>query len=196
MRKIFYIILIFLSSMFVCYAQDIGFAQHEQSEMLINPSLTGNFEEHGRAILLYKNQLKQISGTAYNTFGASMEANIIDKFGVGIQFLTDQTGLQNYSTNQFNSSFSIQTTLNDMNSLAFGVQVSWTQKFVNLGEQTWNSQYDGFEINNSLATGEENVDDIQYVDASAGWMWKYKNPTLFNFSIGLGAYHLSRPKYK
>src|SRR5690554_1022757 len=116
MKKIFYSLLFFLNSIFVCYAQDIVFAQHEQSEMHINPALTGNFEEHGRAILHYKNQWKQISGTAYNTFGASMEANIIDKFGVGVQFLKDQTGLQNYSTNHFNSSFSIQTPLNNLNS--------------------------------------------------------------------------------
>ncbi|MDA3882207.1 MAG: PorP/SprF family type IX secretion system membrane protein [Bacteroidales bacterium] len=195
MRKLFYSILLLIIGSIFCSAQDIGFAQHEQSEMLINPALTGNFEEHGRAILHYRNQWKHITGTAYNTFGASIEANLIDKFGVGIQFLKDQTGIHNYSTNQLNSSFSLQTELNSMNYLGFGVQLSWTQKYIDYGDQTWNSQYDGFEINTEIPTGEVNINTIQFVDVSAGWVWKYKNPSFFNFDIGIGAYHLSRPKY-
>ncbi|MFO7868722.1 MAG: PorP/SprF family type IX secretion system membrane protein [Bacteroidales bacterium] len=195
MKKLLYSMFIVIYSITKCFGQDISFAQHEQSDMLINPALTGNFKGHARGILQYKNQWKHIVGSPYKTYAASIDATILNTYGLGIQFLKDQTGINNYSTNQINSSFSLQTNLNKNNTLGFGIQLSWTQKFIDLENQTWNSQYDGLEINTSLASGEEHFDDIQYLDVSAGWIWKYTNNNKYNIDIGVGAYHLSRPKY-
>ncbi|MBI5541856.1 MAG: PorP/SprF family type IX secretion system membrane protein [Bacteroidia bacterium] len=197
MIKHFFILFIILINVFFCCAQDIHFSQFNNSPLMINPALSGEFQGKGRFILNCRNQWKSITKNSFKTYSFSTDYSFLkEKLSTGLFVFKDIAGDGNMSISQINLSVASKVQINKTNYLKIGIQGAWSQKHFDANKLTWNSQYDGNIINPNLYSGEVNYqENYNFLDITTGVLWthRFKNKTKFN--IGLSAFHVNKPKY-
>jgi len=199
-KKILSIILISITALSL-RAQDIHFSQFYASPLNLNPAMTGLFNGNLRGVVNYRNQWNSFA--PFTTYAGSVDVNLGHSFldndliGVGVSFFNDVAGDAEFSTTQANFSMSYIKTLGSgfaKNYLSVGFQGGLSQRSVDYSKLTFGSQFNGFEYDPSLSTGENMAfENLSHVDLAAGITWMLVPKDEMNFYIGLAFHHLNAP---
>lgn len=196
MKKIF----LFLNVIFLnlCYSQDIHFSQFNNTPLMLNPALVGDFQGKGRYIVNYRNQWRSISKNSYKTYAFSADYSFLkEKFAAGLSLYKDLAGDGNMSTSEINLTVASKIRISKNNFFKLGIQASLSQKRIDINKLTWNSQFDGNIINTNMSSGEINYrESFNYLDFATGFLWthRYKNKSKLN--LGMSAFHVNQPLNK
>jgi type IX secretion system PorP/SprF family membrane protein len=181
-------------------AQDFHFSQFYSNPQLLNPALTGNFQEDYRVNLIHRNQWNTI-GSKFQTTAFGGDINIQggklnkDKIGVGVQiYLDDQASV--LSIQGFLTSLSYIHTLDGhrRHHLAGGVQFGYMRKNLNTDNLQFGSQYQNYQYNSS-ASSNESFDnfDLSSITLQAGISYSYDLTKLAHLFTGLSVYQITGP---
>ena len=181
-------------------AQDFHFSQFYSNPQLLNPALTGNFQEDYRVNLIHRNQWSSI-GSKFQTTAFGGGINIQggklnkDKIGVGVQvYLDDQAGV--LSTQGFLGSLSYIHTLDGhrRHHLAGGFQLGYMRKSLNTDGLQFGSQYQNNQYNAASSSNEEyEAFDLSSVTVQAGISYSYDLTKLSHLFTGLSVYQITAP---
>ena len=190
-------------------AQDIHFSQFYAAPLTQNPAMAGvNYDF--ALNLNYKDQWRSV-GAPYKTMAASADSKLNKKradhgyFAGGINFFSDRAGDSNMGTTQANFSLAYQAVVGLHQTLGGGIQAGFAQRSMLYDGLTWGNQFDGFNYDPDLPTGEKSGgESFTYGDLGVGVVWAYNNTDGhinvtdnhdLKFNLGLSAFHLTRPKY-
>jgi type IX secretion system PorP/SprF family membrane protein len=183
------------------FAQDFHFSQFYSNPQLLNPALTGNFQEDYRLNFIHRNQWSGI-GSKFQTTAFGGDINIQggklnkDKIGVGVQvYLDDQASVLN--TQGFLTSLSYIHTLDGhrRHHLAVGVQFGYMKKNLDTEGLQFGNQYQSYQYNSS-ASNDENFDkfDLSSITLQAGASYSYDLTKLSHLFTGLSVYQMTAPE--
>lgn len=184
-------------------AQDIHFSQFYETSVLRNPALTGIYNGDYRFGVMYKNQWNSISAP-FQTATASGEmkkqiGSSQDYLGFGVLGFFDRTGSINLTTLSGNFAVSYNKNLNQEHNtfLSFGLMGGYLQRNYDPSKMTLGNQFNGTNYDPSLPSG-ENLPSPKMSQMDIGFGANYTSNTgadnKTNYSIGLAAYHLTRPE--
>jgi type IX secretion system PorP/SprF family membrane protein len=180
MKKGFLIILIVCFCGKLLPAQDIHFSQINNTPLILNPSLTGNFDGDVRAVINAKQQWQSIT-IPYQTLAASLDMSLFrkkwkeDYMGAGLSFFTDKAGDASMGTTQVNASLSFNRGIDKKNNVLFGIEGGWGQRSFDITKLTWDNQYNGSAFDPTLPSNEPPTvnNNFSYIDFAAGGSWAY-----------------------
>ena len=200
MKKLLVICCCILFAQFV-QAQDIHFSQFYAAPMLTNPANTGNFTGSVRLGLNYRDQWGSVT-VPYKTFSAYADAGIqpkkaVNRFGIGVIAFADQAGDGILSTNKIylSSAYHIGYTEKSNMRFAMGLTGGFVQKTVDITKLTFNSQWNDFEFDESLANNESpTTATLDYVDIGAGAQLTIMPYEGERYIIGASLMHINEPQ--
>lgn len=183
------------------YSQDIHFSQFDKTPLNTNPSFTGLTECDYRIVANHRNQWQSIT-TPYKTYSFSFDMpfyiNTLRKgfFGLGAVINNDIAGDSELSTSQFelNGAFHYRLSKDSSSIISLGISNNFNQKSINYQNLRFGSQYDGYQYNSSLGSGEQfSENNLQYIDFNLGAniFQKFEKNI---FVLGISYYHLNAPK--
>lgn len=204
MKKILYIILIFVSS--VSVAQDIHFSQIQESPLWLNPANAGMFGGYLRAIANYRNQWMAM-GNAYQTMALSVDAKTFKTtrnkayLGVGLFVFNDKAGAAKIGTTQAQLHLNAIIQTSKKSRLAGGLYAGFSQNSANYASLTYGNQYTGKEFDQSIASGETvNYTSFVNMDAGVGLNYEFSSANIdmvrddiFSLKIGGALHHINKP---
>lgn len=192
---LFFLLLLILS----VNAQDTHFSQFYWSYSNLNPALTGQFNGNYRLNSNYKSQWSSVS-EPFNTISFSAEGKRLIKnyapLNFGISILSDQAGLGDLQTNQFNLSVARNWKLNADSSfsLGSGLQIGYTNRSINFNNFTFDQQYNGNRFVESRSNGENfATNSFGFLNLNLGMAFHYQFERRKKYSLGISTYNLSRP---
>lgn len=196
MKKLLFIFLCSFMLMKL-HSQDIHFSQYNSAPLILNPSLTGAFDGKMRATANYKSQWNSISPQMYRTMAASIDGSLLnEKLGCGILFFNDKAGTSKMGHTQVALAASTKVKVNDNSSLRAGLMASFNQRTVDYTNLKWENQWDGQAFNTAQTSGETNANNnYSYFDVSAGVSFHTLINKNIKWNVGIGAFHLNKPKY-
>lgn len=185
-------------------AQDIHFSQFYEVSMLRNPALTGIYNGDYRMGLMYRNQWSSISAP-FQTAMASVEfkkqlGESQDFLGFGAMAFYDRTGSINLTTLSGNAAISYNKNLNSEHGtfLSLGIMAGYLQRNYDPSKMTFGNQYNSGTGYNPTNPSGENLPNPKVSQMDFGLGINYTTNTgaddKTNFTIGLAAYHLTRPE--
>lgn len=181
--------------------QDIHFSQFNGSLLNLSPGFTGLFNGDFRVGAIYRSQWQTVP-VKYSTVSLAGEARIKplqltrDMVGVGLTFNNDRAGDARYGTTQLYASGNYIFLGSPDSSLLItaGLNVGWGQVGFDYTKMTFDNQYDGFQYNQGLASGEQfELTRYNYVDINLGSAVQYILNGKHRFVYGLGLYHINSP---
>ncbi|MBI5218982.1 MAG: PorP/SprF family type IX secretion system membrane protein [Bacteroidia bacterium] len=191
------------------FSQDLHFSQYCASPLTMNPALAGTFNGDIRGILSYRDQWNKLDN-AYKTYAFNCDAQIYKQrtntgfLGGGISFFYDLAGASGLATTLANISVSYHLKFNKENLFTVGLQGGILQQKINDSHFQWDSQYDGYNYNPTLASN-ENINKNGYIvpDISLGGVWNYRSKRVkdlndnngFKSELGLAVFHVTKPEY-
>lgn len=205
-----YIILLILAiASNMLQAQDIHLTQTNMTPLLVNPANAGA-EYDIRGILNYRSQWKSADApfvtmmAAYDMNFKTAKPSKLGYFAGGIYFFNDKAGTSSMTTNQANLTAAYHVNINSKNTLGLGLQGGYFQRSTNTSELKWGSQFDGFEYNSDIGSGEITGEKftVGSTDANAGLLWTYRNDEKYFsgekiiITGGLSFHHLTKPSYE
>lgn len=185
-------------------AQDIHFSQFYETSILRNPALTGIYNGEYRMSVMYRNQWNSISAP-FQTATASGEVkkqigNSEDFIGFGLLGFFDRTGSINLTTLSGNFAVSYNKNLDNQHStfLSVGLMGGYLQRNYDPSKMTLGNQYiPGVGYDPSAPTGER-LPNPKMSQMDIGLGVNYTSNTgadnKTNYSVGVSAYHLTRPE--
>ena len=192
-------------------AQDLHFSQTIQTPLLMNPAAAGVFDGWERISVNHRNQWLGAS-TSFMSTSIAADANFAKTdfndrayFGVGLMFYTDVGGDGNFGNQQGSLTLSGILPMGRTGStLSAGIQGGFGQRSVNVGNLTFNSQWNGSGFDPTLNSGEANLgSSFAYIDASGGLLYQFDGGQStfarnndFKFQLGFSGYHLNAPELK
>lgn len=174
--------------------------------LLVNPANAGS-QYTMRGILNYRTQWGSVS-EPYVTMMAAYDMNFkkanskTGYFAGGLFVYNDKAGASEMKTTQVNLSLAYHLNLNEKHTLGIGAQGGYFQRSANISKLTWGSQFDGYQYNESLGTGESpDFNGISFgsTDYTAGLLWTFRNEEKYfsgnnvYLSSGISFHHLSKP---
>jgi type IX secretion system PorP/SprF family membrane protein len=209
MKRICTSILIFLVFGKVnTFSQDIHFSHFEFSPLTLNPGLAGA-NSPMQAIVNYRSQWKSVA-TPFKTFAASFDARFNENkrnkkgiFAGGINFFNDQSGDLKVTTNTASLNLAYHLILDRKSTVGLGMYTGFGQRAIQPSNGRWGSQYDGFDYNPLLESGENIASaSFSYLDAGAGLLYTYKKNEGYMtqndqiaLNAGLASFHVNRPGF-
>ncbi|MBA7563499.1 hypothetical protein ES708_05158 [subsurface metagenome] len=170
-------------------AQETQFTLFHYSPLTLNPANTGSFNGDLRIAGNFRNQWAGTS-TPFRTAAVSMDTKLFllhQKFGIGVHFLNDESGVGGLTYNKLYASLSYEKELND-NYFSLGLQAGYVFGSFN----SW-TVWDNTTGNFSAPSGEENFrEKMSYFDLNAGLSWK-RSINIFEPEIGVSFFHLNAP---
>jgi len=209
----FYICLLLLfASTLNIHGQDMHFSQFQQSPLLLNPSLAGNFEGSYRLVVNQRTQWRSVT-TPYSTFACSMDANNLPMpdglfnsedgnasewpFHAGISFYTDKAGDSQLKTTGINLIVSddFKLPFNDQTTLRAGAMVGYTAMKIDYSKLNYDNQWNGTAYDPSL-NSEEGFPRAGrgFFNLNLGLLVNHAITKEQSLNFGLSAFNLSQPK--
>jgi len=206
MKKITYLLCLFLIHAGISMGQDIHFSAMDYSPLTLNPALAGANKDLS-ATVHYRKQWNAVA-SPYETIagGASIRLNNnkIKEQGIlalGVNFYNDVAGLSKMTTNGGSLSFAYHLVLAKDHFLGLGLQGGFGSRSIGVNDGRWGNQYNGTEYDPTISGENFGSPSFSYFDANAGLVYSYhptnnsRNNNGTNLNIGLAAYHLSQPNY-
>lgn len=197
MKKIFYILILGLSCSLK--AQDWHFSQFDASPLMVNPGAAGSYQGDYRGNLNYKSQWASISNP-YKSMAASFDMPALRNYngykltGLGLYIMRDKAGKSGYGFTQANLNISQSIAVTKFQEISLGLSFGYGQVSANLNGLRWDNQYNGYEYDGALPTGEGLFfPKSNYFDISAGLLFRFFSTDLNETQFGISASHLNRP---
>jgi type IX secretion system PorP/SprF family membrane protein len=159
--------------------QDMQISQYDQAPIMFNPANTGMLKYTDlRVAALYRTQWSSLS-SSFTTFGLSFDMALDDRWGVGGVFVNNDAA-NVINTSNFLGSLAYQITdpNNTKYMLTAGVQLGILYKRLNTNEMIFDSQFDGFNFDNTI-NSMESFDRFNrlMIDANIGMSFKSTDRT-------------------
>lgn len=207
MKKYLYIITLFVSS--VGFSQDIHFSQIQESPLWLNPANAGFMNGYFRAIANYRNQWASM-GNAYQTMAISVDASTLKTkkgkayLGLGLFVFNDRAGVAKMGTTQGQLHLNAIIKTSKKSKLGGAVYIGFNQNSANYASLTYANQYNGKEIDNTIANGEVvTYTSFMSSDVGAGLNYEFSSANIdmlrddiFSLKIGAAVHHLNQPVQK
>ncbi len=185
-------------------AQDPQFSQYYGAPLHLNPALTGGFDARYRVSAIYRDQWSGPLEQAIKTFGAGLDLRFDlpggvfagDAAAVGLQFVTDQAGSLNLSTNSISLSTAFHKLLGQSNRtyISAGAQFSTVQRNLLYKDLVFQDQFDGVDQYIG-ATGEDlPANNYSFGDFSAGLNYFSAPSDALSIFLGAAMHHIVEPE--
>lgn len=189
-------------------AQDPRLAQPQAVPVLLSPGAAG-MGDGLRAALLHRLRPGppapfSASVLAYDAPAgdARKRAEKRSGFGYGFHAIDERAGAPRLRSTQVSAALARQVRLGGSAALSGGVQLGLLQRFADLGDAAWASQYNGFAYDAALPSGEGFALRPRTVaDAAAGLCFRMSRAgnaregrARLELETGLAGHHLSRPR--
>ncbi|MBA2610554.1 MAG: PorP/SprF family type IX secretion system membrane protein [Bacteroidetes bacterium] len=205
MKKNYFIIFILVAKNIFC--QDIHLTQYFIAPQTINPAAFGVINSF-EAGLQHKSQWNAFT-KGFTTYSAFINKQITAKttenkgyFSAGLNFGYDRSGDGNLTTIGGCLPLNYSLKLNDHQFLTSGVSIGFAQKSITSLNQTWGSQFDGFNYNSSLASENQAQQSVTALDLGTGIaLINKKNGKKFAMNtepsntLGFSVAHINKPNY-
>jgi type IX secretion system PorP/SprF family membrane protein len=207
MKKILLIVILFISSL--SYSQDVHFSQIQECPLWLNPANAGFMNGYFRAIANYRNQWAAM-GNAYQTMALSVDASTLKTkkgkayLGMGLFVFNDRAGVAKMGSTQAQIHLNAIIKTSKKSKLGGAVYLGFNQNSANYAALTYESQYNGKEIDNTLGTGEA-VTYASFINSDVGVGLNYEfssanidmlRDDIFSLKIGGAVHHLNQPVQK
>lgn len=202
----------FLFKVVLLPGQDVHFTQPDNSPMFTNPALTGVFGGDTRYTAGYRSQWTSVP-VDYRTFTASVDHKFFGRrarsgfFAGGLSFHYDRAGTSPLTYLQLALNGSYTQKISSHFYTTVGVQLGGTQRRLDLGNLTFDNQYDpeAGAANLDLDNGENLFDNSanNFFDLSTGinFRWQALDDAALvdrldkrsSIDFGIGIFHLNQP---
>jgi type IX secretion system PorP/SprF family membrane protein len=182
-------------------AQDIHFSQFPYSPLNLSAAQTGHFDGDLRLNALHRRQWASVT-VPYRTFSAGADGKLgavragLERWGAGFLFNQDIAGDGDFQVLQAELSFSYTQPLgsDSIHFLRGGLSIGMMQKKINFNKLNFDAQYDGFNFNPLLSSGESpERTHFSTFDAGGALGWTaYTNAVQWNLDVQMG--HLNQPR--
>jgi len=197
---------ILLSLSFGLNAQDIHFSQIQESPLWLNPANAGFFNGYMRAVANYRNQWASM-GNAFQTMGVSLDGNVLKAakkkayLGLGLFVFNDRAGVAKIGTTQAQVHINAIVKASRKSRIAGGIYLGVNQNSATYASLTYANQYNGKEIDKTIATGEiVNYTSFVTSDVGAGINYEYASSNvdmtrddIFSIKLGAAVHHINQP---
>lgn len=182
-------------------AQDIHFSQFDGALLNISPGFTGLFKGDYRLSAIYRTQWQSVP-VSYSTFNMNAETRLKPRYlakdmvGLGFSFYNDKAGDARYGSTQVYAQANYIHLAKPDSSLIItgGFNVGWSQIGFDLSKMTFDSQFDGIELNQALSSGERFTQTrTNYLDVNLGSVLQYQFSKRKKLIVALGLHHLTQP---
>lgn len=191
---------------FIGKSQDMRFSMNHEAPTLLNPALSCT-QYDTRVIANFRNQWATVS--PYQTFGLSVEKSInrlkLKKsyIGVALNVFNDKAGDAGMSSLLATLGVNAVIKVGKSSKLSGGIGGGINYRTVSPDKFKWESQYNGYEHDPTLPSGEINVQkNAIQSDLVAGLVYRYAKSERYisaedgtKFDIGFSVFHFNRPKY-
>lgn len=189
-------LLLFLGISTKISGQDFQLSQWDAAPVAFSPAQTGMLKFTDlRVAALYRSQWSSLA-TSFNTFGLSFDMALNDRWGGGIVFLNqDAANIINTSNFLASAAYQITDPNNTKYMLSAGVQLGFLYKRLNTNEMIFDSQFDGFNFDNSLPTFEQFDRTARFMlDANLGMSYRSTDRTKkINPFADFAVFHVTTP---
>lgn len=182
-------------------AQDIHYSQAHNSVLNINPALTGIFNQDIRLSANYRHQWYTVP-VSYMTFTGAYDqkfhkpGNEFGFFSGGVLFNYDQAGDSRLTMLQLSLSGSYTFILNKNNLLTIGLQAGGSNRHFSDQQLKWDSQFNGFLYDPSLAGENFDFMNLYYFSSGTGINYRWQKSDRTKFDLGFASYNITAPKNK
>ena len=190
-RRILILMFYCLSTM--VRSQDIHFSQFTNFSQQYNPGLTGQFEQMLKVQAARREQWNGVVN-GYETNGIDAQYKLLSNFndnflGFGLMALQDKAGKSGIKSLNIKASAAFHLMVNERNLISSGVQFGYEQRSFNLGDLSWDSQWNGVNYDPTLDDKERFVTtNRNYMDVGIGGNWKTRRRK-WRISVGYGLFH-------
>jgi len=183
-------------------AQERYFTQFYAEPLLLDPSLTGNFDGNYRINLGYRNQWFKNLENPFSTFALSVDLNfdldkrkrVNDMAAAGLYFANDKAGVLSFGNTEMGVAGSYKKSLGPGKYLSGGLYLSLVQRNINFTNITFEDQFNG--ENGYTAGTAENLggNNFSYFDQGIGISYSDYAQKTSGFNVGIALAHPTRPE--
>ncbi len=165
----------------------------------LNPALTGNFDGDWRFTGNQKSQWRSVS-RPYNTFALSAESKeelLLPGLYHAFNLYHDAAGDGNLRTIEMNLSNAYQYYLNrdSTQSVTAGFQIGFNHKSIDFSKLNFDSQFDGYQFDESLATNEAiTLQNYTNLNLAVGAIYTHRPEKRKELIAGIGWFNITQPK--
>ncbi|MEX1190321.1 MAG: PorP/SprF family type IX secretion system membrane protein [Brumimicrobium sp.] len=190
-----------IGTCFVSYAQQgRNFSMWFLNHMQYNPASVGTNDNDIQLFSNFRYQYFTATENPFQTISASVEGKLFRSstrngyLGVGGSFLNDMSGDGKYSVTQINIPLAYHLFFNEDNFISLGVQPGLYQRSLSSGNLTWDSQWIGYEFDQSIPGEKTPTAASTNFDVSAGLQYTYKMDYSRKIYFGAAVQHITQPQ--
>lgn len=201
LKRIGYIVwlLIWLLICSPIFGQDIHFSQFNQSPVLLNPALVGDFDGDWRFTGNQRSQWRAVS-RPFNTIALSAENNeglLLPGLMFGVNLFHDAAGDGNYRTTEFNVGTAYRHFFDRDSTHSFtpGVQIGFVHRSINFNKLSFDNQYNGFYFDPEIPVN-ESFDQAKRtgLNVNIGGVYTYQTESRKKITVGISWFNLPQEK--
>jgi type IX secretion system PorP/SprF family membrane protein len=199
--KIFKLFILVLVLSNASYAQQgRNFSMWFHNNMQHNPAAVGTNDNDLQLFTNFRYQYFTVTDKPFQTISGSIEGKLFRSknrngyFGLGANFMNDMSGDGRYSNTQITIPIAYHLFINKDNFISLGISPGIYQRSINFGDYTWESQWNGYEFDNTFPSDNIAVNNFNFFNLGAGVFYNYKLDYTKRFHIGLSAQHLLEPQ--
>jgi type IX secretion system PorP/SprF family membrane protein len=193
------IIQIFIGlSVMVSKAQDLHFSQFFTTQMILNPALTGSYQNDFGISGIYRTQWNAIDSKFENyAFGGDAKIELgPGKLGIGGILSRDVLPQARFAvtTAMLSGAYHYYLDYPEKHQISIGAQIGWVGKSFFSQDLEFGNQYKDYQYNSSLANN-ENLSDvtINSINVNAGVNYKVKLDYRSRLKLGVNLNSLTTP---
>lgn len=201
--RVFYFIFFLLCCGSIAQAQERYLTQFYAAPLILDPSLTGNFDGNYRVNLAYRNQWSKNLENPFSTFTGNIDLNfdiggrskrVHDVASAGIYFASDKAGVLNFGNTEMGLAGAYHKALGPGQMLSAGLYLSLNQRNINFTNVTFEDQFNG-ESGYTAPTSERLAENnFAFFDQGIGVNYANYASGQHGFNFGLALAHLSQPE--
>ncbi|WP_417266427.1 PorP/SprF family type IX secretion system membrane protein [Brumimicrobium sp.] len=192
-------------ALFFCFVasaqQGKNFSMFSLNNMQHNPAAVGTNDNDIKVFANFRYQYFTVSDKPFQTISASGEIKLFNStstrkkgyFGVGASVINDMSGDGRYMVNNIAVPIAYHIYMNERNSLSLGVSPGMYQRTLGSGNLTWESQWNGYEFDQTIAPGVANSSAANF-DLGAGLFYKFQSTNTNKIYFGVSANHILQPE--
>jgi len=181
-------------------AQGLHFSQYYNAPMLVSPANTGLMSDKDfRLGANYRSQWQSLP-VPFNSFSLFGDCQVFRRhngtnwLGVGAAMFSDRAGDGNLSLSRYEGFVAYHIQLGQTQMISFGGSVASVERTVDFSKLTFDTQWDGYVFNNTLANGEPaHLGKAHYTTINAGLNYAIFPSEMVYFKFGGSVANINQP---
>ncbi len=180
-------------------AQDLHYSQFYNAPSTISPALTGIFNGDQRVSVSVRDQWRSVPVPWFTATIAYDQKYYSKKsknsfFGIGGSLNYDRQGNSNLTLTNLNLSGSYNYVINSNNVISLGLLVGFATRGFDVGNLTWDKQWDGLQFVPGSSGGEDfDLQRVALFENGAGLNYRLQLNKRTKIDLGVGGFHLIAP---